>query len=397
MKWKHALTENPIDQDDRAALITWLSEDPWLTKGALTEQFEREWADYIGIKHAVFVNSGSSANLLMFYASLLSDRLRNKTVILPAVSWSTSVAPAMQLGFRPILCDAEVGTWGVDPERLEELVAKHNPGAVLIVHMLGVPCNMNAILEIQRKYNFLLMEDCCPATGSLYKHQDVGTFGDMSSFSFYYVHHITTIEGGMICTNDDKFHESLLMLRSHGWAKDIRGTQEEELAGHWNIPEFNRTFTFYAPGFNVRSTDLNAFIGLQQMKKLSPVVLTRVRNHEIYQERFRENDDFTCQHNKDASICSIGFGALAATSFHRHEIATVLEGRRIETRPLACGNVGLQPFWMERYGRVNLPVADSLYYTGFQLPNHARLTGNDVHAICDAVLLLRSPNRWQRD
>ena len=382
---QYRLAEQTIDEEDLEDLIAWLKTNPWLTQGELVHEFERRWAERLGVKYATFVNSGSSANLLMYDSLLLSEKLPNKKIVLPAVGWSTSVAPAIQLGFEPILCEADWNTFGLDLDCLERLLKAHNPGAVLIVHTLGVPNDMEPLLRLKDQYGFILMEDACAAIGSCYDNQLVGTFGEISTFSFYYGHHLSTIEGGMICTNDEALNDILVQIRSHGWAKDLPLEKAENRACEDNIIAFNRPFTFYYPGFNLRSTNLNARIGLSQMKKIDYVVKRRIDNHNIYQSRFRDARGFHCQRNDRGTICSIAFVALAQSQAHRERIAQVLRENQIETRPLGGGNMSRQPFWSNCYESTAFPVANRIHETAFQLPNHPRLSQEDIHFICDRV------------
>lgn len=385
MPTRYLLAEQTITQADLSELINWLKTNPWLTQGPLTREFEYRWADWLGLKYSAYVNSGSSANLLMFYALQLSGRLRNSRVIVPAVSWATTVAPAIQLGYEPIMCEADSETFGVEMNMLEDLVSQHDPSVVAIVHVLGVPNDMAALLRLKERYDFILLEDACAATGSRYDGKLVGTFGEMSTFSFFYGHHISTIEGGMVCTNDDALHDILLHIRSHGWPRDVASEKEARRARERGVIEFNRPFTFYYPGFNVRSTDLNARIGIAQMGRIEDVVAKRVENHRTYQERVLAGG-MHCQTNDRAVICSISFSALAHSIEHRSRIAAVLRGNHIETRPVGGGNMSRQPFWSDRYETTVFPVADRIHTTAFQLPNHPLLSARDIHFICDTVL-----------
>ena len=190
--------------------------------------------------------------------------MRNRKIVVPAVSWSTTVAPAIQFDFEPLICEADPQTFGVDLQYLEDLLKRHEPAAVILVHVLGCPNDMEAILRLKEKYGFYLMEDCCASHGSRFAGQKVGTFGDLSAFSFYYGHHMSMIEGGIVCTNNESFQDLLVQLRGHGWAKDLAPEKEAKLAQEHRPVDFNRMFTFYQPGFNVRSTELNAKIGLLQ-------------------------------------------------------------------------------------------------------------------------------------
>ena len=175
------------------------------------------------------------------------------------------------------------------------------------------------------------------------------------------------------------------MLRSHGWATDLAPEKEAQLAEEHQPLPFNRRFTFYHPGFNLRSSDLNARIGLSQMRKADHVVARRCENHRIYQSRLGEETGLHCQRNERAQICSISFATIAQTSAQRDRIASLLTEQQIETRPLGGGNMSRQPFWASRYGSIDFPMADRIRSTCFHLPNHPGLQPDDIHHICDVV------------
>ncbi|MBV8716507.1 MAG: DegT/DnrJ/EryC1/StrS family aminotransferase [Chloroflexi bacterium] len=380
------LADATIDQSDRAEVAQWLTSDAQLTQGPVVFQFEQQWSDWLGRRYSVFVNSGSSANLIMYYAALVSRRAPRRRVVVPAIAWATTIAPAIQLGFEPIMCDADAQTFGLDLNQLEDVCRKDPPDAVITVQTLGVPGDMRGLAALQERYGFLLMEDACPATGSTYRDRRVGTFGDMATFSLYFGHHLSTIEGGVVSTDDSYLYDLLLELRSHGWAKDLDAETEAELSRKNNVLEFNRIFTFYVPGFNVRNTDLAARFGLTQMRKVDWVVERRCVNQEVYESRFSNQPGFSFPRNPAGRTCSISFVALAASREHRDRVAAALRANGIETRPLGGGSMGRQPFWTERYGQVRMPVADAIHERSFMLPNHPYLTQQDVHEICDVAL-----------
>ncbi|MDP2598871.1 MAG: aminotransferase class I/II-fold pyridoxal phosphate-dependent enzyme [Candidatus Liptonbacteria bacterium] len=382
---KYFLAEDTIDNKDIDELVGWLKTYPRLTKGKLTPEFEQKWSDWLGRKYSVFNNSGSSANLLMYYALLLSGKLKNKKIIVPSVGWVTTIAPAIQFGFEPIMCEADKDTFGLDLAHLEKLIKEHDPGAVIFVQVLGVPNQMPALLALKKKYGFFLLEDACAAMGSTYKGKNVGTFGDMASFSFYFGHQISTIEGGMVSTDDKDLNDLLLMLRSHGWDKDLDETKRKELRAKYNIDDFHSPFVFYEPGFNLRSADLNAFLGLGQVRKMDWLVARRNENHLLYRKIF--GDRFYYQkYDPDSTICSIHFGMLAKDTEERKKIVSALEREGIETRIFSAGNLGLHPFWTNRYGVASFPMADRIHHTGFFLPNNPSLESKDIEFIAKVVL-----------
>ncbi len=383
---KYHLAEDTIDHKDVDALAEWLKSYPRLTKGRLTLDLEAKWSRWAGARHSVFCNSGSSANLLMYYALLLSGRLKNKKVIVPSVGWVTSVAPAIQFGMEPLMCEADPDTFGLELNHLEELLKKHRPGAVVLVQVLGVPHKMDAVMALKEKHGFHLLEDACAAVGASGYGKKCGTFGDMGSCSLYFGHQISTIEGGLVSTDDKELFDLLLMLRSHGWSKDLDRGAHEALVRRHGIDDFHAPFVFYQPGFNLRSTDLQAFIGLGQVDKMDGIVRRRAENHARYRERL--GGRFAIQKAADpkAEICSISFGLLARDTEERRRIVKALVANGIETRIFSAGNLGLHPFWHERFGKASFPMADRIHHTGLFLPNNPSLKPADVDFISKVVL-----------
>ena len=220
------LVKDTISLENINSLIDWLRTNPQLTKGKLTKEFEKKWSDWLGVKYSVFMNSGSSANLAMFYSLILSKKLKNKKIIVPAVSWVTTVSPVIQLGLEPIMCDCDTNNLGLDIDHLKKIIKKEKPSCLILVHVLGIPNNMTEIIELCKKHDIIILEDTCESVGSKFQEKKLGSFGLMSSFSFYYGHHMSTIEGGMVSTNDDEFYEILLSIRSHGWDRDLPETKK---------------------------------------------------------------------------------------------------------------------------------------------------------------------------
>jgi len=382
---KFHLAEDTIDKTDIEELIGWLKTNPRLTKDKVTIQFQEKWNSFLGRNYSIFCNSGSSANLLMFYALLLSGRLKNKKVVVPSVGWVTSIAPAIQFGFEPIMCEADKDTFGIDLDHLENILREEEPGTVMMVQVLGVPHKMDAMLALKQKYGFILLEDACAAIGASYKNRKVGTFGDMASFSFYFGHQISTIEGGMVSTNDRQFNDLLLQLRSHGWSKDLEHASHESLVDNYKIDDFHTPFVFYEPGFNLRSTDLNAFLGLRQLDKIDWIISRRHENHILY-KKYLADKFYIQQCDPGSQVCSISFGLITKDTEQRRSIVKALVDNGIETRIFSAGNLGLHPFWFNRYGKKSFPVADKIHYCGLFLPNNPSLSPENIEFISQVVL-----------
>lgn len=383
---QYYLAEDTIDGEDLDYLVAWLKSYPRLTKDHVTLEFEEKWSRWLGRKYSVFVNSGSSANLLMYYALLLSGRLANKKVVVPSSGWVTSVAPAIQFGFEPIMCETDPDTFGLDLNYLEDLLDKHHPSAVMLVQVLGIPHKMPSLLRLKEKYGFFLLEDACAAVGSQAYGRKLGGFGDMASFSLYFGHQASTIEGGIVSTNDKQFYDLALMLRSHGWSKDLDSGAHKVLVEEYGVDDFHRPFVFYEPGFNLRSTDLNAMIGLRQLEKLEAVALRRHENHRLYQKYLADRFYVQKWEDSQAVVSSIHFAVVAANRDERRAIVSALDEHGVETRIFSAANLGLHPFWYRRYGKPSFSVADKIYNGGFFLPNHPSLASEDIALISQIVL-----------
>ena len=384
MNIKYPLAKETINDEDVDALCNWLKTYPRLTKGDLTWQVEAKWANFIGTKHAVFNNSGSSANLLMVAAAMMSGRIKNKKIVVPSVGWVTTISPAIQLGLTPIMVGADPKTYGIDLDQLEQICKKEKPDAVIFVQVLGVPHYKKRMLDLKEKYGFCLLEDACAALGASYSDGSmVGTIGDMSSFSFYFGHQLSTIEGGMVNTNDKELYDMLLMLRSHGWGKDLDQESYNHLIEKNNVDDFHKPFTFFVPGFNLRSTDLQAFLGLRQIDRAEEIKALRNRNHKRYAENLSGVVSF--QDWGDNNPVSISFGAIADNTEHRKEIVSRLVENGIETRIFSAGNLGLHPFWVERYGRFDDEMSNKIHSCGFFVPNYPELEAHEIDFICDVI------------
>ena len=381
---KYPLAKETINGEDIDALCEWLKSYPRLTKGALTLEVERDWADYIGTEYAVFNNSGSSANLLMVAAALKCGLIPNKKIVVPSVGWVTTISPAMQLGLEPIMCGADPKTYGIDLDELEQICERDRPDAVIFVQVLGVPHHKERLLQLKEKYGFILMEDACAALGARYSDGSmVGTVGDMASFSFYFGHQLSTIEGGMVNVNNKELYDMLLMLRSHGWAKDLDKETYDSLMQQHGVDDFHSPFTFFVAGYNLRSTDLQAFLGIRQVKKAEWASEGRNRNHLLYAELLEGYVEF--QDWGDNYPVSISFGALADSTEHRREIVNRLVENGIETRIYSAGNLGRHPFWVEEYGTYEEEQSDKIHSRGFFVPNYPELTEEEVRFICKVV------------
>ena len=217
--------------------------------------------------------------------------------------------------------------------------------------------------------------------GSLYNDKKLGSFGTMSSFSFYYGHHMSTIEGGMVCTNDDKLYNILLSIRSHGWDRDLPENEKQELREKYGVNDFRALYTFYYPGFNLRSTDLQAFIGIEQLKTLDFIVNKRNENFNHYNSLLKDGI-WKIKPPKNSYVSNFAYPLITDKI---NEIVSELNNHNIECRPLICGAMSKQPFWYNKYGHQTLKNADKVHEYGLYLPNHQGLNYDDIKHICNIV------------
>jgi CDP-6-deoxy-D-xylo-4-hexulose-3-dehydrase len=375
------LVKDTIDFGDITKLIEWLKTNPRLTKGELTTEFEKRWSEWLGVKYSVFVNSGSSANLAALYSLILSKRMRNNKIVVPAVSWVTTVTPAIQLGLEPIMCECDYGNLGLDINHLKEIIKTEDPSTIILVHVLGIPNNMKEITELCNENDILLIEDTCESIGSKYDNKMVGTFGDMSTFSFYFGHHMSTIEGGMISTDDEELYHILLSIRSHGWDRDLPEKKQTELRQKYGVNDFRALYTFYYPGFNLRATDLQAFLGLGQLEKLDNIVHNRHKNYLKYKKEIK-NDFWVINEPEGSYVSNFSFPIVTKNI---DKLISELSNNDIECRPLICGSINEHPFWYERYGKQELDNAKIIHEYGLYLPNNHQMTDDEINKVIKIV------------
>jgi CDP-6-deoxy-D-xylo-4-hexulose-3-dehydrase len=375
------LVSDTIDKNDINELISWLSQEniPKLTKGELTWELEKKWSKKIGTKYSVFVNSGSSSILLTLATLKETNRLKNLKIIVPALSWATDVSSPMLLGYETIMCDCNLEDLSCDLNHLEKLFKEHNPSTFILVSPLGLVPRMDKVLELCKKYDVILLEDVCESMGSKYQEKYLGSFGFASFFSMYFGHHLSTIEGGFINTDDEEFYYQLLMMRSHGWDRDLPEKVQKKIREKHNCSDFDALYNFYLPGMNLRATDLQAFIGLRAIDKLDKYSNKRRDNFFFYKENIQNNQLTLVEHEGDF----VSSFAIPVITEKRNEIVSKFQEMGVEVRPLIAGNMANKPMW--KGSKENLPNCNLVDNYGFYLPNHQDLTFDDINLICKII------------
>lgn len=375
------LVSDTIDKNDIKRLTDWLSQDeiPRLTKGDITIEFEKKWSSKIGVESTTFVNSGSSAILLALAALKESGKLKNNKIIVPALSWLTDVSSPIQLGMEVLLCDCNLHDLSIDIEHFKSLIKEENPGSLILVSVLGLVPNMSEIISICKDNNIILIEDVCESMGSKYDDKYLGSFGDVSVFSLYYGHHLSTIEGGFVCTSDPDLSDIIISMRSHGWDRDWSKEKQTEYREKHNVSDFDALYTFYYPGFNLRATDLQAYIGIAQLDKLDNFSNNRESNFKLYQKSI-SNNILNILQVENMFVSNFAYPIL---SENRNDIVSRLIENNIEVRPLIAGSMANKPFWKGR--KDNLPNCDIVDKYGFYIPNHQDLKPDDIIKISKII------------
>ena len=385
------LMENNITRADQDAVIAFLRQDaPMLTQSSQVEAFEAEWSDWLGVEYSVFVNSGSSANLITMAA--LRHTCGSGEVVVPTLTWVSDIASVMQCGLEPVFVDINPRTLGMDGDQvLDKLTSRTQ--AVFLTHILGYNALNQKLLDGLESRGIPLIEDVCESHGATFEGRKLGTFGLMSNFSFYYAHHMSTIEGGMVCTDDPDLYQILRMLRSHGMVREATAPDLKRgyLERH---PDLNPDFIFAFPAYNVRSTEINAVIGRGQLKRLDENNETRRENLDLFLKNLdpaKYRTDFDT-----AGSCNYAFTLVLKDPdpVLFENVKGALRQRGVEFRrgTSGGGNQLRQPYLKEIVGESeyeNYPQVDHVHFYGLYIGNYPYLDKSKILDLCSTLNDLR--------
>lgn len=371
-----------------AAVETMLS--TYTTMGKKVRAFENQYAQYANTKYGVMSNSGSSANLLSVAAlanPFTRDHLKaGDEVIVPALSWSTTIWPLVQHNLVPVVVDCNINDFNLDLNQLEAAIGPKTR-AIKLVHVYGNPCNMDAIMSLARKHNLFVIEDCCEAMGASYDGQSVGSFGNVGNFSFFFSHHISTMEGGVSVTNDFDLTETMRVLRAHGWSREA-----DEHQKYVNMhPDIDPRFIFINTGYNLRPTEVNAAIGQIQLPKLDGFCDNRRETAAFYRDYLQKYEEFFHFQTETPKGKHVWFGFPIILKnncpFSVKEITSYMQQRQIETRPIIAGNMARHPaFEMFEHRLVgDLHHADTVMKRGFAFACHHAVDMNARKYIVETI------------
>ena len=385
--------KNNILESDLSPVISLLKEkDPKLTSGPKVKEFESLWSKWLGVKYSVFIKSGSSANLLCL-ALLKEKDPEGGEVIVPPFTWSSDISSIIWMGFKPRFIDINLSTLALNSELvISELESNNNIKAIFLTHAQGINGLDNKLLDYIKKNNIFLIEDVCESHGVVLENgQKAGAVGDVSCFSFYYAHHMSTIEGGMVCTNNESTYESLRMLRSHGMVREI---SNETFKKGWikEYQDLNEKFIFTKPAFNFRNNEIGALIGIEQLKRLDNMIQKRARNFEYFLNLLPDwcYKDFNLNGQSNYAFNII---LKEPNKELMKNLENKLEKNGIEFRRGSAGggNQMRQPyvksifnFTEEDFEKIS-PVTDHIHFYGMYLGNYPELTFDSIREIASII------------
>lgn len=380
MGYKWPLINDNITQRDKEILSDFILNSNRFTNGPKVKEFEKIWSDWLGVKHSVMVNSGASGNFISI--AMVKELKGVGEVIVPPIGWVSDISSVTQLGMTPVFVDVSLSNFNITAENIKAAITE-NTKAIVLVHALGFPAVNDEIIKIAKDNNIMLIEDCCEAHGATYKGKRVGSFGDISLFSFYFGHHITTIEGGTVCVNDDHLYDLAKLFRSHGMTRET--SQELQNRYKAKYPELNPLFTFAVAGFNMRSSELNAVLGIEQMKRIDSNVLARKNNFKVWLENLDSDKYYTNYDVEGNSNFALPL-MLANAKDSLDGVCRVLEEEEVEYRlgTAGGGNQYHQPYLEKYYHRKvgELIEADYIHSKALYIGNHTELSIVQIVNLC---------------
>lgn len=386
---KHHLMNNNITFDDNQKVINFLKTNPRLTNGKKVLEFEKKWSKWLGVKYSVFVNSGSSANIISL--AYLKTKYTQGEIIVPALTWVSDITSILYNNFKPVFVDINLNNLGAAFDKIEKAVNK-NTRAIFLTHVLGFNSLSDKLLRLIKKRKIFLIEDVCESHGAIYKNKKLGTFGNISNFSFYYAHHMSTIEGGMVCTNDKEIYNRIRILRSHGMLRESNDKKFKDKFISLN-KKLNKEFLFLYPGYNFRSTEINAVYGINQLKRLDINNKKRNRNFKFFLDNLDKNIFYTKFDLVGSSnyAFTILFNKKYRNKYFRDKFEKKLGSNGIEFRRgmAGGGNQVMQPY-LNSYKKKfrifgTLQNTNIIHDYGYYIGNYPDLDKYKIKKICNIL------------
>jgi len=385
---KYPLMRNNILREDLDAVISHLQQDdPILTNGPKVKAFEKEWSEWLGVKYSVFVNSGSSANLLTM--AILKIRFpEGGEVIVPSFTWVSDISSVIQNGFTPIFVDTDPHSLAMDNKQVLSKITD-NTRAVFLTHVQGFDGLTDELINKLKEKNIPLIEDVCESHGASHNGEKAGTFGWISNFSFFYAHHMSTIEGGMVCTNDQEVYQQLRMLRSHGMVREANDPEVIKLYQEEN-PELNPDFIFSFPAYNLRNNEIGAIIGSSQLKRLDDIVKRRTKNLHRFIKKIDSNKYRTDFNLEGSSNYAFNLILNKPDNDFLIRLMNKMKESGIEFRRGSAGggNQTRQPYLkniLSKNHYQKFPETEHIHFFGFYIGNFPDLKDKEVDEICSIL------------
>lgn len=377
------------EYETKQALADFIIKAPRLSMDIQCLEFEIKFSNYQKRKEAILFNSGGSANLAMLQALKNTGKLKTgNNVGFSALTWSTNVMPIIQMGLNPIPIDCLVENLNINSINLEERLKEIKLDALFLTNVLGFTGNIDKIRDICDSKNILLIEDNCESLGTELPSGKAGNFGYAASFSFFVAHHMSTIEGGMVCTDDLEFAEMLRIVRANGWDRNLNSMQQFKWRNKHNIKsEFEAKYTFYDLGFNLRPTEITGFLGQYQMQFLEENINKRLHNFETLENIVKDNDELILlDHSHLSRLSSFAFPVIANNKGLKQKYFNQFSGAGVEIRPMIAGNMQKQPFY-KKYVKKEywLPNTDFIHDNGFYCGNYPELSDIDIEVLSNCL------------
>ena len=376
-----------VSRDDINEVVSFLSqkEIPILTQSKKVSEFEEKWSKWLGVKYSVFVNSGSSANQISML--ILKELYGTGEIIVPPLAWVSDIAAVLQNGFKPVFCDINLSTLALDLKEIKKKITKQTR-AIFLTHVLGYNGLTQELLDLCKEKNILFIEDACESHGATFKGKKCGSFGLLSNFSFYYAHHMSSIEGGMVCTNDEKIYQYARMFRSHGMVREsindrIKNAYKEKYR------DLNPDFIFSAPAYNMRNTEINAVLALNQLKRLDKNNKVRSENLKIFLKNLDAKKYVTNFNQTGNSNYAFTLLLKNKNFIMRDKVEKMLREHFIEFRRgmSGGGNQLMQPYLRRLFGTEykNYPNANHVHHFGWYIGNYPDLTKGNISRLCSLL------------
>jgi len=387
-KFRFPLMKNNITRDDLDHLVRYLQQpDPMLTNGMQVREFESQWSNWLGVRYSTFVNSGASANLISM--SILRHLYPDGgEVIVPTITWVSDIASVFQCGFTPKFVDVTLETIGMKPELVLQSISDRTR-AVFVTHAQGFNAVTGLLIEELKDRGIMLIEDVCESHGATHQNQKLGSIGSISNFSFYYAHHMSTIEGGMICTNNREIYELARLFRSHGMVRESTDDLFKKRYAD-QYPDLNPDFIFAVPAFNMRGTEIGGVLGRSQLTRLDQNILRRNENHQQFLKQIDSKRFFTDFNLEGSSNYAFNLFLREPDSDFRDRLVQHMRQHGIEHRRGSAGggNQLRQPYLKnhvpENHHKL-FPIAEHIHFFGFYLGNYPELSIDEVSELCEII------------